>query len=503
MYGLSFLKKMVAVLFLLSGISASFDACGSPGSAENPPNVVFILVDDLGYKDIGCYGSSFYETPNIDQLAREGMKFSNAYAAASVCSPTRASILTGKYPARLKMTNWIPAPQEPVPFLNQLPLEEVTIAEALKVAGYKTYFSGKWHLGYGDYYPEKQGFDENFGGNWRGAVNRTYFSPYDLPNIEDGPEGEYLTDRVTKEAVNFIKETDKDKPFFLFLSFYAVHSPIQAKEQIKTKYENKLKSLPKTTGEKCLVEGDCVTRSNQDDPAYAAMVESVDQGVGKVLQELEKQQFADNTVVIFMSDNGGLATLVKNNGMPPTSNMPLRAGKGWLYEGGIREPMIVKWPGVTKPGSVSDEPVISNDFYATILDIANLPPSSYQHTDGLSLTPLLRGEKTLQREAIYWHYPHFHCFGERPSSAIRVGDYKLIERYEGDKIELYNLANDIGERDDLSLKEPLVAAELRKRLHAWLRSVDAGMPTAEGIEKAKKMIEDGTFLSYMKPRKMD
>ncbi|RLC08947.1 MAG: sulfatase, partial [Deltaproteobacteria bacterium] len=208
MYGLSFLKKMVAVLFLLSGISASFDACGSPGSAENPPNVVFILVDDLGYKDIGCYGSSFYETPNIDQLAREGMKFSNAYAAASVCSPTRASILTGKYPARLKMTNWIPAPQEPVPFLNQLPLEEVTIAEALKVAGYKTYFSGKWHLGYGAYYPEKQGFDENFGGNWRGAVNRTYFSPYDLPNIEDGPEGEYLTDRVTKEAVNFIKGTD-------------------------------------------------------------------------------------------------------------------------------------------------------------------------------------------------------------------------------------------------------------------------------------------------------
>jgi len=502
------MKSALIALLLLPIASVSFASAEIAGDSQTSntvckmPNIVFILVDDLGYKDISCYGSSFYETPNIDKLACEGMKFNNAYAAASVCSPTRASILTGKYPARLKMTNWIPAPQEPVPFLQQLPLKEVTIAEALKVAGYGTGFSGKWHLGYGAYYPEKQGFDVNFGGSWRGAVNGTYFSPYKLPDIEEGPEGEYLTDRVTNEAVNYIKGVDKDKPFFLFLSYYAVHSPIQAKKKIKTKYENKLKNLPKTNDSKCLIEGDCVTRFRQNDPAYAAMVESVDQGVGKVLKQLEKMQLEDNTVVVFMSDNGGLATWVENNGTPPTSNLPLRAGKGWLYEGGIREPMIVKWPGVTKPGSISDEIVISNDFYPTLLEMASLPTSSYQHTDGVSLVPLLKGQKTLQREAIYWHYPHFHCFGETPASAIRVGDYKLIEHYDGGKIELYNLKNDIGERDDLFLKEPLVAVELKEMLHKWLKSVDAEMPTDEGIIKAKKMIEEGTFLSYMKPRKM-
>jgi len=445
-------------------------------------NFVFILIDDMGWRDAGCYGSSFYETPNIDKLAKEGMRFTDAYAAGPVCSPTRASILTGKYPARLKLTDWIPGSKKgkllPAEYLHQMPLEEFTIAEALKQAGYATGFIGKWHLGDQPYYPEHQGFDINIAG-YNGGMTPSYFYPYkgpdwnsEIPTLHGGEPGEYLTDRLTDEAVKFL-EANSDRPFLLYLSHYAVHTPLQAKDRLVEKYKTGAEAFPPTREPRFVTEGTEKVRQVQDHPVYAAMIQSVDESVERVLKKLRQLGLADNTVVIFMSDNGGLSTASEG---APTSNLPLRAGKGWLYEGGIREPMIIKWPGVVKAGSVCSEPVTSTDFYPTMLAMASLPLRPEQHRDGISLVPLLKGSRSLNREAIFWHYPHYSNQGGTPSGALRSGDFKLIEFYEDNHVELYNLKEDIGEKNNLAARMPEKADELRKMLNDWKKSVDAQMP---------------------------
>ncbi|MFC1639379.1 sulfatase, partial [Gemmatimonadota bacterium] len=410
--------------------------------AHTPPNFVFFLIDDLGWVDTGVYGSSFYETPNIDRLAGEGMRFTDAYAASPVCSPTRASILTGKHPARLNITDWIGGSQRgellPAEYEHQLAFEEVTIAEVLKEAGYATGFFGKWHLGDTPFLPDSQGFDLNIGGTAAGQP-ASYFYPYsaeegrsdfwDVPHLEGGVDGEYLTDRLTDEAIEFLEAQD-ESPFLLYLSHYAVHTPIQSKDELTEKYRDKTESLPDFDGPDFITEHDrAFVKQNQDHAAYAGMVQSVDESVGRVLETIERLGVADNTIVVFMSDNGGLSTIA-NSRNAPTAILPLRAGKGWLYEGGIREPLIVKWPGVVAAGNICSEPVISTDFFPTMLEMAGLDSRPGLHPDGLSLTPLLRQQGSLDRDAIYWHFPHYHGSGNRPSGAVRSGDYKLVEWFE-------------------------------------------------------------------------
>jgi arylsulfatase A-like enzyme len=480
-----------AAALAVPGCASAGQARGKAGKGNKQPNFVFFLIDDLGWTDVGCYGSSFYETPNINRLASEGMRFTDAYAACPVCSPTRASIMTGKYPARLGTTQWIGGSDKPTEYEHYMALEEVTIAEALKEGGYATGFVGKWHLGNKPYYPEHQGFDINIGGDYSGAPP-SYFYPYKRRNRSlemmpaGGEEGEYLTDRLTDESLKFL-EANKDKPFLLYLSHYAVHTPIQAKEDLIAKYKDKAEKLPGTDGQKFApVYGRYKTRRVQDHPAFAGMVQSVDESVGRVTAKLEELGVADNTVVIFMSDNGGLSTVPRE---APTSNLPLRAGKGWLYEGGIREPMIIKWPGVVKKGSVCSEPVTSTDFYPTMLEMADLRLRRRQHVDGVSLVPLLKGEDRLSRKAIYWHYPHYHGSGNRPSGAVRVGDYKLVEWYEDKSIELYNLQEDISEKNDLAKTKPEKAEQLRRMLHSWRRQMKAKMP-ASGPREDFKVWQD-------------
>ena len=436
------------------------------------PNIVFILIDDLGWKDLGCYGSAYYETLHCDRLAAQGMRFTNAYAACPVCSPTRASILTGKYPARLRLTDWLPGradmPSQKLlrPKINQyLPLEETTLADALKARGYVSASIGKWHLGGEAYLPEKHGFDVNVGGNQWGSPP-SYFYPYKnkagvgIPGLEEGKEGEYLTDRLTDEAEKFIDQ-NRDRPFFLYFAHYAVHVPLQAKKDVIDRYRTKAKP------------GD-----GQNNPIYAAMVESVDDSVGRVLKKLDDLKIADNTVVFFMSDNGGLSAKEPGySDTPATSNSPLRAGKGYLYEGGVREPMMVRWPGVVKPGGVCDVPVSSIDFYPTILDMAGGTIDAKRIVDGVSLAPLLRQAGDWKRDALYWHYPHYSNQGGKPGGSVRQGDYKLIEFYEDGKLELYNLKEDIGEQNDLAEKMPDLTKELHKWLQDWRTAVDAQMPT--------------------------
>jgi len=453
-----------------------------------PVNFVFFLIDDLGWADIGCFGSRYHETPNIDALCRRGMKFTNGYAAAPVCSPTRASIMTGKYPARLRMTDIIqghPAtpghPLEPPEVEKALPLKEVTLAEALKSAGYVTASIGKWHLGAKGFYPEDQGFDVSVGGNHVGMTNdffypgwkdaraggqrvlRRFGSADALTGVPlDGRPGEYLTDRLTNVAVQFI-EDNKERPFFLYLSHYAVHIPIQAPKDLIAKYERK------------------ASRDNpQHNPVYAAMVEAVDRGVGKVTAKLRELGLDGRTVIFFMSDNGGLLTPQPPNNLPPTSNLPLREGKGHLYEGGIREPLIIVWPSAVRPGSVCDTPVISNDFYPTIVEIAGLRNDPGSPLDGLSLVPLLWQTGKLKRDTLYWHWPHYAIPGAAPGSAIRRGNFKLIEFFEDGRVELYNLAEDPGEKNDLAGAMAAKKDDLLNALRRWRQSLDAGMMRKRG-----------------------
>ena len=498
------------------------------GRAAEParPNVIFFLVDDLGWRDVGCYGSSFYETPNIDRFAKDGVRFTQAYAACHVCSPTRASILTGKYPARLKLTDWISGRRNfafqrlsNVKGLQHLPYEEITLAETLQAAGYRTAAIGKWHLGSEPSGPRAHGFDFHVPREWpRGAPNRTYYSPFNLKGLE-GPKGEYLTDRLTDEAEKFI-EASKDQPFFLYLAHFAVHDPIQGRTDLVKKYEKKLKKMQQPKGAAFVLEGNPDTqhplskeelkarakdraysgyrvlpdrtvkiKQHQDNVQFAAMVEAVDESLGRVLAKLEALNLEENTIVIFFSDNGGMSGA--NFGNPKrvvaadrldraysTSNLPLRGAKGWLYEGGIREPMIVKWPHQGRRGAVCDVPVISTDFYPTILEMVGLPLQPKQHADGVSLAPLLKGTKKLARQAIYWHFPHYSNHGmQSPGGAVRAGDYKLLEYFENDTVQLFNLKDDVGEQNELSRAEPDKAAELRTMLHAWRKEVSAQMTT--------------------------
>jgi len=446
-------------------------------------------VDDLGWADLGCTGSTYYETPNIDRLASQGMRFTNAYAACAVCSPTRAAVLTGRYPARVGVTNVIrprdrgarmPEPGEEWPEYADddsgakrrllcprnpfwMEREEVTIAEALKPAGYTSCHVGKWHLGLEHWYPPWQGFDVNIGGCDYGYPG-SYFDPYwhknrsYIPTLPPRKTGEYLTDREADEAVQFIKD-NHDRPFFLYMAHYAVHAPIQGKEELVARYEAK----PPT---------------HQKNATYAAMVHSVDDAVGRITETLDELGLADNTVFIFTSDNGGLSDYPQIHG--PTNNAPLHAGKGFPYEGGIRVPLIVRWPGVVRPGSVCDAPVTSVDYLPTIVRAAGLSPPNDRVIDGEDLTPLLTQSGTLQRGAIYWHFPHYRPSWPEgvvvPYSIIRAGDWKLIKRYEGKTFELFNLKDDLGEQSDLSERMPEKVRELDARLTAWLKASGAKLP---------------------------
>jgi arylsulfatase A-like enzyme len=481
-------RQMLKALGLtLSGLALP-GGCGLPGEHDphdRPLNFVFILVDDLGWKDLGCFGSTFYETPHIDRLARRGMRFSSAYAACPVCSPTRASIMSGKYPARMATTDYFGAPQPdrmgrhwtrtkpllPAPYRDHLPLEETTLAEALAEAGYATFFAGKWHLGGEGYFPEDQGFDINKGGCRSGMPRAGYFSPYKNPRLPDGPEGEHLPDRLAEESVRFIEERG-GRPFLLYLSFYSVHTPLQARKDLEEKYTAKAAGVVHE-GPRFVPEGERKARQVQDHAVYGGMVEAMDAAVGKVAAALERQGLSDSTAVVFMSDNGGLSTSEGS----PTSNVPLRAGKGWLYEGGIREPMFIVWPGRTRAGSVCDVPVTSTDFYPTMLEMAGLPQKPGQHVDGVSLVPLLEEAGGIERRALYWHYPHYGNQGGTPGGAVRLGDWKLIEFFEDGRLELYNVRDDIGETHDLAAERPERTARMHSMLKAWRAETGARMPT--------------------------
>lgn len=422
------------------------------------PNIIFLLLDDLGWRDFGCYGNRINQTPNTDQLAAESVRFTDAYAACPVCSPTRASILTGKYPARLHLTDWIPG-RRPWPharlltpaFEQQLPLREVTIAEALKPIGYRTASIGKWHLGGEGFHPEQQGFDLNIAGDHRGSV-ASYFGPFNLPGLKGGSPDEYLTERLTAAAERFIRDCAASRqPFFLYLPEYTVHLPLNAREAAIARY--RARGAP--------------------EPAYSAMVESFDVALGRIRTTLVELGISGNTILFVTSDNGGVR-FQGSRPKPVTDNSPLRSGKGHLFEGGIREPLIIHWPGITRPGRVVRTPVSSIDFFPTILDMAGAPKP--REVDGVSLTGLLRGQDKLHRDALFWHYPHYSDQGGVPSAAIRRGDWKLIEFYEDRRLELFHLKRDIGERVNLAERHPRIAADLKRRLDDWRRSVDAAMP---------------------------
>jgi arylsulfatase A-like enzyme len=493
------------------------------GAAEvPPPNVVLFLVDDLGWRDLACYGSLFYETPRIDTFARVGVRFTQAYAACHVCSPTRAAIMTGKYPARLGLTDWLPgrknfafqrlknAPVEP-----HLPLEEVTIAEILKRHGYRTGHFGKWHLGEEPFGPLAQGFDVQVP-RWNKGWPRTgYHVPFSLDGLADSP-GDYLTDRLTEEAVCFIEE-NQERPFFLYLSHFAVHDPLEGREDLVRKYKTKLEQRGPVTGPPFLLEGNAdvperftrvqldallgderyrghrllpnrtvKVKQHQDNVQFAAMVESVDESFGRVLARLGELGLDERTIVIFTSDNGGMSAA--NFGNPgrviaperldaaySTSNVPLRGGKGWLYEGGIRVPLLIRWPGATRTGEC-DVPVISTDLLPSILAMAGIEADGPAKLDGVNLAPLLKGANELDREALYWHFPHYSNHGRQsPGGAVRRGDYKLLEYFENGTVQLFNLRTDPGEQHDLAASEPDRAAALRSMLHAWRERVGAAM----------------------------
>jgi arylsulfatase A-like enzyme len=424
------------------------------------PNIVFILADDLGWTGVGNYGSPLYKTPHIDRLAAEGMKFTQAYAAAPLCSPTRASILTGKYPARLHLTDFIPgevfpfAQMLPPDWTKRLPAGEITIAQRLRQAGYTTASIGKWHLGNEEARPEHYGFDYSVAGIGRGSP-AGYFSPYRNPYLQNGPEGEFLSDRLTDEALRWI-EANQGKPFFLYLPHFAVHTPIQAKADVTAKYEKVLQSSPNPL---------------HTNAKYAALTESVDDSVGRILGKLEELKLAERTLVVFSSDNGGLIRV--------TSNSPLRSGKASNYEGGVRVPLIVRWPGVVEGGTVCEAPVISPDFYPTFLEVAGGKDDPAHVCDGVSLAPLLRRSSSRPARDLYWHYPHYNNGnGGRaaPFTAVREGDLKLLHFHEDGHFELYDLKHDIGEASNLADTRLEDRARLAAKIDRWRKEVGAQMP---------------------------
>jgi arylsulfatase A len=445
-------------------------AAPAPLAAAQRPNFVFILMDDLGWADVGFHGSTFYETPNLDRFARESMKFEHAYAACPVCSPTRASIMTGKYPARLHLTNFIPgrSPRKfarlvPPEFEQQLPLAEQTIAETLRGSGYATASVGKWHLGGAGFEPDKQGFDFVFNTAGRHLSPNWTVNPPHQPR-----EGEQRWARMTEEGEKFI-QANRGRPFFLYLPYHLPHIPLESLPERIAKYEAKLKRPE-------FRDRAAVREPSQNNPVYAAMVEEMDLGVGRILKQIEASGVARRTVVVFMSDNGGLSAREFED-RPATSNAPFREGKGHVYEGGIREPLVIRWPGVTRAGAVCNVPVSSIDFYPTLLEIAGVKDVPGHVPDGVSIVPLLRQSGGLQRSAIFWHYPHYSNQGGNPGAAVRSGDYKLVELYEDHHVELYDVVRDPGEKNDLAAKMPEKAAGLRKLLQAWLKETNAAMPT--------------------------
>lgn len=481
-------KPVMSAAMLLIGVLLF--AAAAAQAAERPLNVIVVLVDDLGWMDLSCQGSDFYRTPNIDKLASTGMRFTDGYAACAVCSPTRAALMTGRHPARLGVTDWIRAEfqlnarQWPnvrdtpgfhdgdkgliTPVNNMLlPHSEITLAELVKPLGYRSAFIGKWHLGGKGHLPTDQGFDLNFGG-WDYGQPPSYFDPYTLgrrlpqgiPTLAPRKPGEYLTDREGDEAVGFIR-ANKDKPFLLYLSHYAVHTPIQGKKDLVAKYE----ALRDKKG--------------QDDPVYAAMIHSVDDAMGRMLETLDELKLTDRTLIIFTGDNGGLDRQGR-----PTENAPLRSGKGYAYEGGIRVPWIVRWPGVTRPGSVSKELVSSVDLLPTVAAALGTRPPVDRPIDGIDLRPALDG-RFLPDRSLYWHFPHYrHGPGHDPYSIIRDGDWKLIKFYDPPKLELYNLADDLGERNDLAKSQPGRAGALESKLSEHLKTVGARLPRPNLREKS-------------------
>ena len=450
------------------------------------PNIITILIDDLGWRDLTCYGSSFYETPNLDRLAAEGMRFTDAYASCPVCSPTRASLMSGKYPARVGVTNFIGGcgvgRMCDVPYFHCLPTSERSIATALRDGGYQTWHVGKWHLGPRSNYPEKHGFDVNVAGCGWGMPQEGYFSPWGIETLSEGAKGDYLTERLTKEATALIRKRDQTKPFFLNLCHYTVHTPIQAPSHLVEKYRAKAKRLG-LKEEEAIEEGErlpCLhhgtdrvrRRKFQSDPVYAAMVETMDDSIGGILAALDREGLAEDTLVMFTSDNGGLATAEGS----PTCNAPLSEGKGWMYEGGNRVCQIARWPGRIPAGQECSEPTTSPDWYPTYLEAAGLPLDPEQHVDGKSLLPLLKGEED-PRGPIFWHYPHYANQGGGPSASVRDGDWKLIEFYDIEpRRELYNLRTDLSETTDLAATETERLTVLADQLHGWQKEVEALFP---------------------------
>ena len=478
--------------FWLLSLTIVLVSCGTGATDKNEtnpgdqPNILFILADDFGYHDMGCTGSKFYETPNLDRIASEGTVFTNGYATCQVCSPSRASIMTGKSPARHGITNFIGAPTGenwrnknrfskliPPEYVRQLDSSYITLPEAMKEAGYNTFFAGKWHLGPEGSWPEDHGFDFNIGGWDSGGPRGGYFSPFTNPNLENREDGENLSHRLARETVRFIKDYNPEEtgePFFAYLSFYAVHSPIQTTYEKWKKYRDKAEQLG--IAESAYKMGKYLPiRQVQDNPVYAGLVEHMDDAIGEVLEALDELGLEKNTIVIFTSDNGGVAA----GDNFATSNRPLRAGKGYQFEGGIREPYFIKVPGLSKGGEKIHYPVTGTDFYPTLLELVGEDLRPEEHQDGISLVPLFEGELLPERSLI-WHYPHYGNQGGEPSSIIRRGHWKLIHYYEDGRKELYNLAEDISETNDLAANHPEMVEKLDQELFNYLTQVGTHYP---------------------------
>ncbi len=473
-------------LFLFLGLASACTTQEADQKTASPPNILFILADDLGYHDLGVTGSSYYETPNIDAIAEQSMVFTNGYATCQVCSPSRASIMSGKFPARHGITDYIGAPTDtawrgqnrhtkllPPDYVRQLPSQYTVLPEALKDQGYRTFFAGKWHLGSEGSWPTDHGFDVNVGGWDLGYPRGGFFSPYDNPNLPNGSDGENLSLRLARETADFFTANDPQKtgqPVFAFLSFYAVHSPIQTTQSQWRKYRDK--AVARGVADHGYEMGHFLpVRQVQDNPVYAGLLNTMDEAVGKVLTTLEELGLADNTIVVFTSDNGGVAS----GDAFSTSNLPLRGGKGYQFEGGIREPYFIKVPGLTNGGKSSDVPVTGADFYPTLLELTGAELRPEEHQDGMSLLPVLRGQAVAERP-LYWHYPHYGNQGGEPSSIIRQGDWKLIHYYEDDHQELYNLRTDADETQDVADEYPDRTEQLSALLFDYLDQTGAKYP---------------------------
>lgn len=478
----------------------------SPLPAAERPNVLLIVVDDLGWRDLSVQGSDFYETPNVDQLAARGVRFLQGYASCQVCSPSRASIMTGRTPARMDTTEWFGAKMGtewkrntrmlPAIYKNRLEPDRVTLAEAFREAGYRTFFAGKWHLGEKEEdWPEYHGYEINKGGHNKGSPPGGYFAPWDNPRLENGPDGELLTLRLAKETASFI-EAHAGEPFFATLCFYTVHGPAQTTRELWSKYREKALRQPKPE-KRLTLERRLPTRVVQDNPVYGGMVESMDTAVGMVLDTLEAKGLTEKTIVIFTSDNGG----VSSSDHWATSNLPLRAGKGYQWEGGIRVPFIVSWPEKLKPGIDLDTPVIGTDIYPTLLDLAGLPMRPEEHLDGTSLVPALKGQDLPQRP-LFWHYPHYSNQGGDPSSIIRFEDWKLIHYHETGEDELYRLGEDPMETVNVAAQFPGRVQEMRAMLNRWLEEVEARFPTENpGFDEAAFVRQRKAVKEELRPQR--